>query len=102
MIDNIQIIQAYKSTTGDSVSFYEAKFVENPTLEEFVKWIITKNPHDWGTVHLGKVFGPPVIEYRWGMVTKYCEDYEDLKQKTISLDMKFGGWTMMDYVIKFL
>lgn len=99
---DIRIIQKYRFTAGDAISYYDAKFIKNPTLDDFVQWLITNNSDEWGTVRTESTIGAPIVEYKRGRVTMFCEDYESLKNKTISLTMKFGGWGMMDYVIEFL
>lgn len=58
---DIKLIMEFKSTGGDCISHFDAKFETNPTLEEFVDWLLTKQAKEWGYV-FGNNF---CIEYRW-------------------------------------
>ena len=108
---NIKINSKYKFTGGDEMSHYDASFETNPTLEEFVNWIITKKKEEWGDIEdcehndpeqLPYKFNKKIVEYKWGKILKVCEDYEQLKNKTIALTKMDGGWSAMDYTIKFI
>lgn len=107
----IEIKSQYKFTGGDEMSHYDAHFVNNPTLEEFVNWILTENSKEWGEVldceHKDPRYEPYfypkiIVEYKWGKIISLCEDYDELKNKTIELTKMDGGWSAMDYTIKFI
>lgn len=100
MKTEIKLITKRKFTVGDATSFYDAKFVENPTLGEFVQWLKKNNPEEWGKV-LDKGRNQ-IVEYRWGGIIGYCDKYEEIKDKRIALTQMIGGWTMMDYIIEIL
>ena len=79
MKTEIKLITKRKFTVGDATSFYDAKFVENPTLGEFVQWLKKNNPEEWGKV-LDKGRNQ-IVEYRWGGIIGYCDKYEEIKDK---------------------
>lgn len=107
----IEINSTYKFTGGDEMSHYDASFVNNPTLEEFVNWILTEKNDEWGDIrdcehkdprHEPYFFPKKIVEYKWGNIISLCDDYDELKHKTIELTKMDGGWTAMDYTIKFI
>lgn len=98
MTDN-NIIQVYKYTGGDQISHYEAKFVENPTLEEFVSWILANRAYEYGVIHEKGSWAKVYVEYRDGKVAEFCDNYSEIKDKKISLNSMDGGWSLMDYSI---
>ena len=93
---DIKLIMEFKSTGGDCISHFDAKFETNPTLEEFVDWLLTKQVKEWGYV-FGNNF---CIEYSLGNIVKLCDNYNEIKNKKISLHRMDGGWSRMDYTIK--
>jgi hypothetical protein len=96
---SIEIKSYYESTSGDAISHYKAEFVSNPTLEEFVNWILETNPEEWGDIR-GVDFWTKYVEYRYGKIVELCDNYDAIKGKTISLKRMDGGWTNMDYTIE--
>lgn len=104
-MEKIKITKEYLSTGGDEISHYKAKFENNPTLEEFVNWILKENPMEWGYVRSKWIPGQgdeKYVEYSHGKIVKLCDDYPKIKNKTIELLNMDGGWTAMDYVVKFV
>lgn len=99
---DIKIKEKYKFTGGDEISHYDAHFESepNPTLEEFVDWILRKHPEEWGYVRSNEGW-TEYVEYRYGEIRRTCADYSEIKGKTISLKRMAGGWTAMDYCIEF-
>ena len=95
----IRIISEYKFTGGDAISYYDAHFANNPTLEDFVSWVIANNRSDWGYIQAAGL-GCRYVEYRYGEVVGICADYDEIKGKIISLRQMEGGWTRMDYIIE--
>lgn len=95
----------YLGTGGDCVSHYLAMFAENPTLEEFLEWILNERKGEWGYVILndGKsMFGKKLIEYRRGKIEGTCSDYESIKHKTICLNRMDGGYSRQDYCVTYV
>ena len=102
----------YKFTGGDEISHYDASFkYGNPTLGEFLNWILTEKSGEWGEIEdyghdnpelLPYKFPKKIVEYKWGKIVSLCDDYEQLKDKTIELIKMDGGWSRMDYTIKFI
>lgn len=104
-MEKIKITKEYLSTGGDEISHYKAKFENNPTLEEFVDWILKENPREWGYVRSKWIPGQgdeKYVEYSHGKIVKLCDNYSEIKNKTIELCAMDGGWTAMDYVVKIL
>lgn len=97
---DIKIIKKYKFTGGDAVSHYDAHFETNPTMEEFFEWIIKENPEDWGVVENPELWPDNYMEYSDGEIVRVCDNYNEIKDKTISLCSMDGGWTKMDYTIE--
>lgn len=93
---DIKLLMNFKYTGGDCISHYDATFETNPTLKEFVDWLLKKKSNEWGYV-FGNGF---CIEYRWGNIVKLCDNYNEIKNKKISLHKMDGGWSRMDYRIK--
>ena len=95
----IKIIKTeFEGTSGDCISHYKAKFEKNPTLGEFVDWILTNRKGEWG--YIGK--RALCIEYRCGKITCNHEQFEEHKNKKIRLLRMDGGWSRMDYTIEFV
>ena len=104
---DIRINTKYKSTSGDAISHYDVWFEENPTLYEFVCWVLTKKSDEWGYIedqdNRNKYNIPKkIMEYSHGKIVSLCDDYDQLKDKTIAITYMDGGWTRMDYTIKFI
>ena len=94
----IKIKQQYVGTGGDTVHHYNAEFVTNPTLEEFVEWVIKNHPKDWGEIN--SVRNAIYVEYEEGKIVRRCKNYSSIKGRKISLKYVDGGWSMMDYTVK--
>lgn len=95
---DIKLIKEFKSTGGDCISHFDAKFEINPTLEEFVDWLLTNQAKEWGYVFGNGFF--VFVEYSCGNIVKLCDNYNEIKNKKISLHKMDGGWSRMDYRIK--
>ena len=93
---DIKLLMNFKYTGGDCISHYDATFETNPTLKEFVDWLLTKNSNEWGYVFGNGFF----VEYSCGNIVKLCDNYNEIKNKKISLQKMDGGWSRMDYRIK--
>lgn len=93
---DIKLLMNFKYTSGDCISHFDATFETNPTLKEFVDWLLSKKSNEWGYVR-GDDF---CIEYRWSNIVKLCDNYNEIKNKKISLHKMDGGWSRMDYTIK--
>lgn len=107
---DIRINSKYKFTGGDEISHYDASFEENPTLYQFVCWVL-RSIGEWGYIedrntpdpkHLPYNFPKKIVEYRYGKIIFLCDDYDQLKDKKIALTNMDGGWSRMDYTIKFI
>lgn len=101
---DIKIIQTGTShTCGDCTTYYKAKFETNPTLQQFVHWILKERPSEWGDVSLsGFSLRGKLVEYRYGTITYTNPTCEESWDKTIELISYNGGWSRSDYVIKFV
>lgn len=97
-IMDIKLLKNFKYTSGDCISHFDATFETNPTLEEFVDWLLTKNSKEWGYVYNKRFF--IFVEYSCGNIVKLCDNYNEIKNKKISLHQMHGGWSCMDYTIK--
>lgn len=87
-------------TSGDCTTHYnKVHFESNPTLREFLDWVISKK-EEWGYVRLNS-WPDSTYEYRWGKVVKDGFDPKD-KDRKIELISVDGGWSNMDYTIKFV
>ena len=82
-------------TRSDEISPFKVIFDKEYTLKEFVENVL-QNEREWGYFHFGDV----VIEYRYGklMLCDIPKEYED---KIISSAECDGGWSRMDYYLKF-
>lgn len=107
----IKINTRYKSTGGDEISHYDAAFETKPILKEFVSWILSEKSGEWGYIEDSEHPDNPqcqyfipkkIMEYSHGEIVSLCEDYDQLKNKTITLTNMDGGWSRMDYTIKFI
>lgn len=99
---DIKIIQTGPSRIGgDHTTYYKAKFETNPTLQQFVHWILKERPSEWGDVSLSGFRGK-LVEYRYGTITYTSPICEESWDKTIELISYSGGWSRSDYIIKFV
>ncbi len=99
---DIKIIEKYRYTGGDEFSHYDAHFKSNPTMEEFVDWLLNHKSHEYGfIIDTKEGFNKIYVEYRDGKIERLCENYNELKNKTIFLTNMDGGWSRMDYDIGF-
>lgn len=84
---------------GDETSSYKFDLMsDNVTLQEFINFLLTYKSHEWG--YLYDEFGERFLEYRWGQLI-YC----NIKDTSIQIERignAQGGWSCMDYSIKFI
>lgn len=78
---------------SDCTSCDEVHFEENPTLREFVDWVLKTYPNDFGSI--GRL-----IEYNCGKIL--VNRAEDKMDQTISISHRSGGWGETDYNIHFV
>lgn len=101
------VFEQTSRTRGDETSSYNVTVQkENVTLREFINYLITERKGDWGYVNIqaaGNPWHSPTyqVEYRWGKIVS-DNIPDDIKDKIIpSVLFADGGWSRMDYVIKF-
>lgn len=97
---DIEIIKEYLRTGSDEISYYKARFMVNPTLDEFVEWVLAERKREWGYIETSNI--NKILEYRYGEIVSECYDFEKIKKRNISLKYMAGGWTRMDYGIELL
>lgn len=85
-------------TGGDCVSAYTAHFESNPLLMEFVDWI-KEQKGDFGTIDMKAPYHS--IEYKHGEIINNTFPLNDFT-RTIELIRISGGYSMMDYLIRFV
>lgn len=86
-------------TGGDCITHYRnCSFKKNPTLREFISMVLSQTD-EWGEICLDSWLNI-LFEYRYGEVVKdnFSESDKDKIIELISID---GGYTRMDYTIKF-
>lgn len=105
-MSKIQIEKEYDFTGGDCMSHYKnVRFVENPTLEEFVNWVLTERPDEWGYIRskwIPDKGDEEYVEYSDGKLIGVCDNYNEIKGRKISLLDLDSGWTRTDYTIEVL
>lgn len=95
----IKIIKdKYEGTSGDEISHYKVHFLENPTLREFIDWVLSTNPREWGYIEIRNY--PSRIKYDNGSIVR-CTIPDEQLNKRIRLIRKDGGWSAMDYTVEF-
>lgn len=73
-------------TGGDCITHYKAKFEENPTLGEFVEWILTQNSGEWGDIYVSTGYSKiRILGYRYGVIVSEEPEYYNNADKTIEL-----------------
>lgn len=88
---------------GDQCSSYDIEIGDNVTLSEFLKHL---NPEEWGKVHFvefdynGRMININ-IEYSYGKITNMPDKALPYMNKVIKSGEANGGWSLMDYWIKF-
>lgn len=88
-------------TCNDATIYYEnCEFEVNPTLGEFIDWLLNVQNGEWGYIALDRVFNRR-LEYRWGKIVSDSFTPAE-KAKKIALISADGGWTRMDYTIRFV
>ena len=99
---DIKIIQTGPSRTGgDCTTYFKAKFETNPTLQQFIAWILKERPSEWVDVSLSG-FGGRLVEYNRGTITYANPVCEESLDKVIELVSYCGGWSRSDYLVKFV
>lgn len=99
---DIKIIQTgHSCTNGDCTTYFKAKFETNPTLQQFVAWILKERPSEWGDVSLSG-FGGRLIEYSHGAITYAYPVCEESWDKVIELVRYRGRRSRSDYIVKFV
>ena len=91
---------------GDCTAPYSVEVdKECRTLVEFLKAILEENPNEWGKIYLMEVgqswLSAPYIEYRNGEIVATSEDTSSFKDRTIECVTASGGWSRMDYYVRF-
>lgn len=92
---------------GDCTAPYSVEVdKECRTLVEFIKAILEENPNEWGKIYLMEVgqswLSAPYIEYRNGEIVATSEDTSSFKDRTIECVTASGGWSRMDYYVRFV
>lgn len=111
--DNVFKLIHRSGPHGDACSTYDLKIGENVTLSEFLEYL---DPQEWGEVRL-VVQDPKLtnvnwlavnekqmyvdIKYKDGEITYLPEEALSYMNKVVKSGWSNGGWSNMDYWLKF-
>lgn len=111
--DNVFKLIHRSGPHGDECSTYDLEIGKNVTLAEFLEYL---DPREWGNVRL-VIQDPklaPVdwlamnekqmyvdIEYKDGKITNLPEEALSYMNKVVKSGWSNGGWSNMDYWLKF-
>lgn len=88
---------------SDETAFYKVKLTSEITLNDFINAVL-EDTMEWGKIYIyaaNKLFGEYNCEYRYGKLTNSNFTDEQLNS-IISEVTSRGGWTQMDYWVKFI
>lgn len=83
---------------GDCTQCFDVSFSDNMTLDDFVKAVLSQNRREWGYIYY-QSFKHEIIEYRYGDIVSKSNNYNSIKDNTISVVSSNGGWSRMDYIV---
>lgn len=86
-----------EGTGGDQISHHIAHFANNPTLREFVDWLLSCK-REWGEVETKDRM--TLLEYKHGEIV-FSHIPESQYDNQINLLRVDGGWSRYDYTIEF-
>ena len=88
---------------GDCSIFYEVKLDRPYTVGEFINLVLVEKNKEWGKF---RIYNPNVswmdyerYEYQYGILKDAIPN--ELREKKIISIEAHGGWTQMDYLLKF-
>lgn len=84
---------------GDACAPYEVLLNRESTLRDLVDYII-QNDREWGYVTIYGMVDDQKLEYRYGKILKNEFTENELNSVLLSVG-SCGGWSRMDYVVKF-
>ena len=111
--DNVFKLIYRSGPHGDECSTYDLEIGKNVTLSEFLEYL---DPQEWGDVRL-VIQNPKLesmdwltlnekqmyidIEYKYGKITNLPEEALSYMNKVVKSGWSNGGWSNMDYWLKF-
>lgn len=109
--DNVFKLIHRSGPHGDECSTYDLEIGENVTLSEFLEYL---DPQEWGEVRLVLHNTAGLewiavnekemyidIEYKYGKITNLPEEALSYMNKVVKSGWSNGGWSCMDYWLKF-
>ena len=89
---------ATTSIAGDCTQGYDVILDQPYTLNDFLERLVKEEPREWGSIY---VLDQLIAKYRYGNITNKIENFEEFKDQFIFSIKSNGGWSKMDYFIKF-
>lgn len=83
---------------SDGTRCSECHFEKNPTLGEFVEWVLRRG-NEWGEIAVNSGFDD-IVEYSHGKIINDKSLYEKYKDETVELKTISGGWSRVDYILR--
>lgn len=97
-MEKIKLIQTGGPYGDETCSYKFDLMSDNITLQEFINFLLTHKSDEWG--YLCDEQGERFLEYRWGRLLS-CS-IKDTSIKIERIGSARGGWSSMDYRIKFI
>lgn len=103
LYDRIVMGEVSRENSDCTSDWYNCRFRgENPTLGEFLSLLLGGG--EWGHVEIGKEWSFDSInrrfEYRFGEIVSDTFTEQE-KSRKIELVKMYGGWSLMNYLVKF-
>lgn len=92
----------FGDTLGDETSTYKVVEYNAKTVVEFINEVLEENPHEWGYFERqfdNFPYQSGHLEYSEGELLNEVPD--EWQYKSIESIMAVGGWSRMDYLIRF-